>query len=394
MSPSLLTVAKVAKTLNYTVQHTRLLMRQNKLPAVKVGRDWLIDGDVFKKLKQNTGKTDASMINKTQETAKPTVVSLFSGCGGMDIGFRNAGFDVVWANDINQYACETYRKYLGDHIVPGSIEDIPLKDIPKADVVVGGFPCQDFSIIWKQPGLEGKRGSLYLSFVEVVRHVQPKVFVAENVRGLMTLDKGKILERIVADFKAAGYTIRVDLYNFAEYGVPQIRERVLIVGVRDNLKAVFNKPAPTNSKDDYVSSKAALRGVSKIKQNNERINISQKTKEMLQMIPPGGNFTSIPKDHKLYVKGMISHVYRRLHPDKPSMTIIAAGGGGTWGYHYKAPRPLTNRERARLFTFPDDMIFYGSVAEVRRQIGNAVPPKGVQPVAESIKCFLENGYFH
>lgn len=332
-----------------------------------------------------------SSVNTPKVSKKPTVVSLFSGCGGIDVAFKQAGFDVLWANDIDQYACETYRNYIGDHIVCGDIEKIPVETIPKADVVVGGFPCQDFSIIWKQPGLNGKRGGLYLSFVKVVKHVKPKFFVAENVRGLMTLDQGKILERIISDFREVGYRVRADLYNFAEYGVPQVRERVLIVGVRDDLGVTFSKPQPTHTKDTYVSSGEALKGVEKIKHNSEHQNITERTKKLLALIPEGGNFSDVPESHPLYVKGMISHVYRKLHRDKPSTTIIAAGGGGTWGYHFKENRPLTNRERARLFTFPDDMVFSGSIAEVRRQIGNAVPPKGVKPVADSIMSFLKNG---
>lgn len=334
-------------------------------------------------------------MKTTERTrTKPAVVSLFSGCGGMDLAFRDAGFDIVWANDINQYACDTYKRYIGNHIVCGDIEKIPIKTIPKSDIVIGGFPCQDFSIIWKRPGLNGKRGNLYLAFVRLVRHTRPKVFIAENVRGLMTLDKGRVLEQIISDFSKVGYNVTADLYNFAEYGVPQVRERVLIVGIRKDFNTFFRKPAPTHTKENFVTAGDALKGVTKVKTNNEHQKIAPKTRCMLELIPEGGNFSDIPPDHPLYVKGMISHVYRRLHRDKPSTTIIAAGGGGTWGYHYSEPRSLTNRERARLFTFPDDMEFCGSITEVRRQIGNAVPPLGVKPVAESIMSFLNNGYFY
>ena len=137
---------------------------------------------------------------------------------------------------------------------------------------------------------------------------------------------------------------------------------------------------------DYIANFAS--GIS----DNEKMNIAPKTVEMLKLIPEGGNFTSIPKDSPLYVKGMISHVYRRIKLDEPSRTIIAAGGGGTWGYHYPEPRPLTNRERARLQSFPDNFIFEGSNAEVRRQIGNAVPPKGVEAVARALMPLFEEDY--
>ena len=144
------------------------------------------------------------------------------------------------------------------------------------------------------------------------------------------------------------------------------------------------------------TSKQALEGVKSVPYNNEHQNILKRTIEKLKLIPPGGNFTSIPKDSPHYVKGMISHVYRRLHPDEPSKTIIAAGGGGTWGYHYSEPRPLTNRERARLFGYPDDFIFEGSIADVRRQIGNSVPPVGIYPISEHIYSYINSldSYVH
>ena len=122
------------------------------------------------------------------------------------------------------------------------------------------------------------------------------------------------------------------------------------------------------------------------------IRVTDRTRTIIGLIPEGGNFTSIPKDSPYYVKGMISHVYRRIHRNEPSKTIIAGGGGGTWGYHYPEPRPLTNRERARIQSFPDDFIFYGSTTEVRRQIGNAVPPVGVHRVAETLKPLFTGDY--
>jgi len=134
--------------------------------------------------------------------------------------------------------------------------------------------------------------------------------------------------------------------------------------------------------------------VERVQFNNEPINCLPKTRQMLERIPEGGNFTDIPKDDPLYVKGMISHVYRRINRSEPAKTIIAAGGGGTWGYHYPEPRPLTNRERARLQSFPDDFEFIGNITEVRRQIGNAVPPEGVRPVARRLLPLFTGEYQH
>jgi DNA (cytosine-5)-methyltransferase 1 len=167
---------------------------------------------------------------------------------------------------------------------------------------------------------------------------------------------------------------------------------VLIVGIRSDIPFEFKKPKPTHTPATYVTAKEALKNVEKVPWNNEHLAIKERTKKIISLIPPGGNFTDIPKGDPYYVKGMISHVYRRLHPDKPSTTIIAGGGGGTWGYHYKEPRPLTNRERARLFCFPDDFVFEGNITQVRRQIGNAVPPQGVRLVAAELMKLFSGAY--
>jgi len=323
---------------------------------------------------------------------KPKIISLFSGCGGLDLGFHLEGYKTIWANDISEPAAQTFKNYFGDVINTTDIETIdPLKDksIPDCDLIIGGFPCQDFSVIWKQPGLNGSRGNLYKSFLRFVAAKKPKAFVAENVKGLLTANKQMAIKTIINDFEniKPGYLVKIHLYNFAEYGVPQVRERVLIVGVRMDTGYEFFPPKPTHGIrgiKPFVTAGQALKGVEKIKFNNEKINITSKTEELLKLIPEGGNFSNIPKDHPLYVKGMISHVYRRMNRKEPSKTIIAAGGGGTWGYHYPEPRPFTNRERARLQSFPDNFIFIGSVSEVRRQIGNAVPPEGVREVARAL----------
>jgi DNA (cytosine-5)-methyltransferase 1 len=331
---------------------------------------------------------------------KPRIVSIFSGCGGLDLGFHLEGYSTVWANDFSPWACDSFRNYFGDVIREGDVTQInPYTDmsIPDCDLVLGGFPCQDFSVIWKQPGLNGKRGGLYRHFLEFVDAKKPKAFIAENVKGLLTANKNKAIETIIKDFEAIapGYVVKPHLYNFAEYGVPQYRERVLIVGIRIDTGFDFKHPLPTHGEgraNPYITAGKALKGALEVKFNNEYINCMDKTRRMLELIPAGGNFTDIPTNNELYVKGMISHVYRRIHPDEPSKTIIAAGGGGTWGYHYPEPRPLTNRERARLQSFPDDFEFKGNITEVRRQIGNAVPPEGVRLLARRLLSLFDGNY--
>lgn len=343
---------------------------------------------------------EAFCLKKIVNGKAPKVVSIFTGCGGLDLGFHLEGYKTVWANDFAEWAVKSFEKNFGDVIHLKDITKInPYTDnsIPDCDLVLGGFPCQDFSIIWKQPGLDGKRGGLFRHFAEFVDAKKPKAFVAENVKGLITANKGRAIETIIKDFESIdpGYVVKPHLYNFAEYGVPQFRERVLFVGIRMDTGFDFVHPKPThgpNSGKPYFTSGQALQGVESVPYNNEKINIKEKTRKMLEMIPEGGNFKDIPRDSPYYVNGMISHVYRRLKLDEPAKTIIAAGGGGTWGYHYPEPRALTNRERARLQSFPDDFIFEGNVTEVRRQIGNAVPPEGVRPLARKLLPLFTGKY--
>ena len=336
-------------------------------------------------------------MNKTGK--KPNIVSLFSGCGGLDLGFRQRGYQTVWANDFDRWATETFKRNFGDIIHSGDVEEIdPYEDrsIPDCDIILGGFPCQDFSVIWKRPGLNGERGNLYKSFLRFVDAKNPKAFVAENVKGLLSANGSRAIATIIKDFEGVGpgYVVKVHLYNFAEYGIPQFRERVLIVGIRKDTGFDFIHPEPTHGegRKPFVTAGQALKGVENVLFNNEHMNLKPKTVEMLKLIPEGGNFADIPADHPLYVKGMISHVYRRIDRNEPAKTIIAAGGGGTWGYHYPEHRPLTNRERARLQSFPDDFQFSGSVTEVRRQIGNAVPPKGVHTLADALMPLFSEEY--
>ena len=332
---------------------------------------------------------------------KPRILSLFSGCGGLDWGFHMAGYKTVWANDIDEWAVKSFEANFGKNIITNrNIEKINPRDetIPDCDLILGGFPCQDFSVVWKQPGLDGDRGNLYKYYLRFIEEKRPKAFVAENVKGLLTANKGKAINEILKGFSNAGdgYMVKIQLYNFAGYGVPQFRERVLFVGIRLDTGFDFIHPAPTHGasrKNKYKTAGQALKGVEKATDfNADEIKITDKTRNFLARIPEGGNFKDIPADDPNYVKGMISHVYRRIKLDEPAKTIIAAGGGGTWGYHFPDPRPLCNRERARLQSFPDDFKFKGSVTEVRRQIGNAVPPVGVVLLAETLIPLFENSY--
>ncbi|MBF89768.1 MAG: DNA (cytosine-5-)-methyltransferase [Candidatus Marinimicrobia bacterium] len=183
---------------------------------------------------------------------KPTVISLFAGAGGMDLGFKQAGFDIIWANEFEEIFAQTYRKNIGGHIVVGDIKKIRNKDIPKkADIVIGGFPCQGFSIANNNRvsvGMKDERNHLYKEMLRVIRHVRPKFFVAENVKGILNMQRGAVMELIFNDFKKLGYSLEYKLLNAADYGVPQQRERVFIIGNRVKVK----NPYPEQTHADFT----------------------------------------------------------------------------------------------------------------------------------------------
>lgn len=349
------------------------------------GKDKSFVSEAFKKLSKPAWKK------------APTMISLFAGCGGLDLPFHRAGYRSKLVNEFNVDAARTFERNFGIKVDTSPIEELDMEALPKVDLVTGGFPCQDFSQVWKRPGLKGTRGNLYTYFLEVVDRTKPKAFIAENVLGLLTANGGKAINQIITDFSMIepGYVVFPKVYNFADFGVPQYRQRVLLVGVR--IDTGFNFIHPTKSFGEgaakpHRSASIALKDLDDSFPNQEPMKIAPRTVEILRRISAGGNFTDIPADDPYYVKGMISHVYRRIDPDKPSMTVIAGGGGGTWGYHFPEPRALTNRERARIQSFPDDFVFEGSFGEIRRQIGNAVPPVGVIEVVNRLNRLFLNDY--
>jgi len=301
------------------------------------------------------------------------VVSLFSGCGGLDLGlhggFKFLGkkykanpFRVIYANDVNKAATDTFKLNFPD-VPQVENEDltIVLEDgvsIPKrADLVIGGFPCQDFSLAGKRQGLNVKRGQLYLSMVETVKRVMPQVFLAENVKGLLLWEKGLAIETIRSDFAELGYNVTYKLLNTADYGVPETRERVIIVGVRQDTKKEFEFPEPTHAKAPTGRQKhwVTLR--------NAIGDLEDQTKHDLMH---NSGFSKA----KLFAG---TQGNRTCAADKPGPTMRAEHHGNI-EFHYLGHRRLSAREAARIQSFPDDFIFQKSTTDAYRQIGNAVAP--------------------
>lgn len=364
----------------------------------------------FEKLKYDDGKFN--------------LLSLFSGCGGLDLGFEMAGlaavmgqdvmeaamsdkkildeninnnvFNTIYVNDIFDEARETYEKNAGRYIYMDKSDIRKIKDFPKADIVLGGFPCPGFSEAGPRL-VDDKRNFLYLHFIRCLMQSKPKIFVAENVKGMMTLGKGEVFNQIVEDFSAAGYTVYHKLLNSAEYGVPQIRERVILVGIRNDINFEYSHPLPTHG--------YAIEGLKEVVTLRDAIGDLEEN--------PGECFT-----------GSYSTIFmsrnRKKSWDQPSFTIQASGrqapihpGGApmehvgkdryVFGDGEENNRRLSVKEIARIQTFPDWYEFSrgqntqknenAKLDLIYKQIGNAVPVKlaiaVAMPIAEWVKKYLE-----
>jgi len=330
--------------------------------AHKIGRNWVVDSEETYPVKKRNVKKEIS------------VVSLFSGCGGMDLGFLG-GFDflgesydrtpfnIIWANEINAAACATYKMNIGNHIIEGDINDV-INDLPeRADVVIGGFPCQDISINGKMLGIKGTRSSLYTAIVEAVQRIQPKVFVAENVGGLLLKQNEASLNKILEDFSSLGYNIHHQSYLASNYGVPQTRERVFIVGTRSDLPK-FNPPIPKDEKP--ITAQQAIGDLETLGEDKAFSHIWSLAKVSGEQ----GN--------------------RRLIADRPGYTIRAECHGNIQ-FHYSLPRRISMREAARIQSFPDNFRFPAKLRETERQIGNAVPPVLAWYVAKAVESIIIEG---
>ena len=325
---------------------------------------------------------------------------LFCGPGGLAWGAMNAKiadpkFRIVhqWANDYDQDTCNTYIYNIcpneEDSVICGDVRKLDIDTLKEIDALAFGFPCNDFSVVGEQKGFDGTFGPLYTYGVKVLKKHKPMWFLAENVGGLKSANDGRAFEKIQEDLKAAGYRIYPHLYKFEEYGIPQARHRVIIIGIREDLPYEFKVPSPALYKGVDNSCKTAIEvpPIAADAFNNELTKQNAKVVERLSYIKPGENaFTAnLPEHLQLNVKGAkISQIYKRLDPSKPAYTVTGSGGGGTHIYHYSEPRALTNRERARLQTFPDDYFFQGSKESVRKQIGMAVPCKGAKIIFEAV----------
>ena len=348
-------------------------------------------------LKFSFGDTD---LNQGQRSGGFSLGELFCGPGGLAVGAMKADigsseFFIThkWANDFDASTCDTYRRNIcpddPDSVICEDVRKLDLEHLPPIDALAFGFPCNDFSVVGEQKGFDGTYGPLYTYGVRVLKSHHPKWFLAENVGGLASANEGKAFAKILTDLQDAGYRIYPHLYKFEEYGVPQARHRMIIIGIRADLPYEYKVPSPALYANVDNTCRNALENppIPFGSPNSELTRQDPRVVARLNYIKPGQNaFTAnLPPELQLNVKGAkISQIYKRLDPDKPAYTVTGSGGGGTHIYHYSEPRALTNRERARLQTFPDDFEFLGSKESVRKQIGMAVPCKGAQIIFEAV----------
>lgn len=397
---------------------------------------------------------------------KLKVASLFSGCGGLDLGFIQAGFEVIWANDFFKEAVETYRCNIGEHIVYGDITKIPSSEIPdNFDVLLGGFPCQGFSVANTKRSMEDERNFLYRELLRIIDDKRPKFFVGENVKGLLSMQKGRIIEMIVNDFKALGYNVDYKLLKASDYGVPQNRERVVIIGNRLGLKNEFPEKTHCelielfqNNLQPHITVKDVCGHLENIRPRDKpfslkgkiinnhvaRTNVAdsfwgRKYKvdqheicDYLKLWRAKSGWTTKRIDEHFGYAHTAGHWFRKdnnsgsipnpndwwelkkilgfdetydaavteleLKPisfeqslrisnwNRPSDTITATGPE----IHPNKERRMSVRECAIIQTFPDDFVFKGSIGNMYKQIGNAVPVTLGRHIGEVIKEQLVN----
>ncbi len=336
---------------------------------------------------------------------------IFCGPGGIALGAQSARINVdseefaithEWANDFDRDTCDTYRSNIApkspDSVICKDVRRLEINSLRPIDAFAFGFPCNDFSIVGEQKGIDGIYGPLYTYGIKILKRLQPKWFLAENVGGLRNSNEGNTFQLILREMQDAGYVVTPHLYKFEEYEVPQARHRIIIIGIRNDIRVEYKVPVISNPR--IITSKEAIENppIPVPSANHEFTNQSRRVVQRLRYIKPGENaFTAdIPEELRLNIKGaQISQIYKRLDPQKPAYTITGSGGGGTHVYHWSENRALTNRERARLQTFPDDFIFKGKKESVRKQIGMAVPPKASKIICEAVlKSFAGIEYEH
>lgn len=317
-------------------------------------------------------------------------IELFAGAGGLALGMELAGFNHLFLVD-NDYNCiKTLHANRNWKLIKSNVDDVNYNGID-ADVITGGFPCQSFSHAGYRLGFNDIRGTAFFGFAKAIKEIKPPIFLAENVKGLITHDKGNTLAIILSTLRNLGYNVKYKILNTVNYNVPQRRERIIIVGVRVDIVDIhYEFPLPSKH---IITLREALKNVPK----SEGAKYSESRKKVLYLVPEGGNWRhlsdKVAQEYMLstyYTNGGRTGIAKRLAWNEPSLTLMCSPiQKQTERCHPSETRPLTIREYARIQTFPDSWVFKGSISNQYKQIGNAVPVKFAEKLGQSIVTFLD-----
>lgn len=323
-------------------------------------------------------------------------VELFAGAGGLSLGLEQANINPITLNELDKNACQTLRHNRPHwNVIEEDIVKVTEKGIRQyignvdIDILSGGYPCQAFSYAGKRLGLEDVRGTMFFYYAKILKELQPKLFIVENVKGLVTHDKGKTLETMINVFSEVGYNVQYKILNALHYNVAQKRERIIIVGTRKDLPNTYTYPMPL---DYTLNLKDILKDVPKSLGST----YSERQKKYLSLVPPGGCWVDIPQDKAIeymgkayYAKGGKRGYLRRFKWNEPCLTLTCSPAQKqVERCHPDEIRPFTIREYARIQSFPDNWEFIGSISSQYKQIGNAVPPELAKYIGLSIVDYL------
>lgn len=347
---------------------------------------------------------DGFIGNKEIPNKKFSVLELFAGAGGLGLGLEKAGLKCVALNEMDKWACETLRQNRPNwNVLEGDIKNFNFSKYEnKVDVVTGGFPCQAFSYAGKKLGLNDTRGTLFYEFARAVNEVKPKICLGENVKGLLSHEKGKTLEGMISVLDEIGYNVvsPTQVLKAINYNVPQKRERLILIGVRKDIDLKYKYPLPYaeiyNLSDALKKGKLFDSDVPK----SEGSKYPKHKKDILDLVPQKGYWRDLPLDiqkeymqKSFYLGGGKTGMARRIGWDEPCLTLTCSPAQKqTERCHPEETRPFTVREYARIQTFPDDWIFTGSVSQQYKQIGNAVPVNLAKEIGYSLVKFLNRYY--
>ena len=397
---------EVSEILGKSKETLRRWDRSGKFTAV---REPISEYRIYKKeqvntlLKQLSIDYEDTVDNAVEANKEYKVLELFAGAGGLAVGLEKAGIKCVALNEIDKWACQTLRDNRPNwNVLEGDIKSFDFsKYNNQVEIVTGGFPCQAFSYAGKKLGLQDARGTLFYEFARVVKEVNPLICIGENVKGLLSHEKGKTIEGMISILDEIGYNVvPVEVLKAINYNVPQKRERLIIVGIRKDIDIKYNYPTPNNT--IYNLSDALKKG--KLYNCNvpksEGSKYPEHKKVILDLVPPKGYWRNLPIDiqkeymgKSFYLGGGKTGIARRIGWDEPSLTLTCSPAQKqTERCHPDETRPFTVREYARIQTFPDTWEFSGSISQQYKQIGNAVPCNLGKEIGFSIIKFLNEYY--